>query len=271
MACDIQIIIGQQPFKMIEEQLKRKYYFIKNIEPVKNEMLGYLGQYFFLHGTKIDSNNQTSDFNFFLKKVPSSEVQKNFIKKSGVFNNEIAIYKLLFPLMGFKKKPDFILDSPNNFLLLQNLKPKGYQIMEKLKPFNLKFCKIVLKTMADFHSKSFIYEQKNYILDFFEENKLDLYLPDHLMEGAIKTNINGVCAIIDFIANSQCCKKSEQWNKVKNILCKEANDYYSNLRNAIPGKKVLCHCDLWSNNLLFQMDAEQNPQDCCLVDFQLCR
>lgn len=262
MTCDL-IVTHERWFKTIQEQLNKKF-LIEKIVPIKNEMLGYLGQYFILKGRKENIDNP-SDFSFFLKIVPNGEKQKNFIRQSCVFNNEIVLYETLFPAMKFINKPNFILGLMDNFILLEDMS-ENFQMQDKLKPFNLEFCKITLKTIAEFHSRSLIFEMKeNKILNFLKNENINLHSPENLMAEAIKTNIEGVCGIIDFIAG----KSDKQWAKVKKILRKEAKEYYDEIN--FNGKKVLCHSDLWSNNILFQFDIYKNPIKCCLVDFQLCR
>ncbi|XP_043476902.1 uncharacterized protein LOC122507943 [Leptopilina heterotoma] len=263
MTCNL--VLGYEPsFQVIKQKLNNKY-LIEKIIPIEDEMLGYLGKYFILKG-KRETNEEPAIFSFFLKIVPNSEKQKNFVKQSSVFNNEIILYENLFPQMKFEGIPKFILGLKDNFILLEEMTVRNFQMLDKLKTFNLNFCQIALTALAEFHAKSILFERRESIVKFLNEKNCNLHSPESLMSGALKTNINGVCHIIDFIISIEKCEK--QWKLVKKCLKNEAEQYYK--RNFVE-KKVLCHTDLWSNNILFQLDDNRNPINCCLVDFQLCR
>lgn len=259
------LVLGYEPsFQVIRKKLKSEY-IIEKIIPIEDEMLGYLGKYFILKGRR-ETAEEPVNFSFFLKIVPNSEKQKNFVKESSVFNNEIILYENLFSQMKFLRRPKFILGLKNNFILLEEMTTRNFQMLDKLKTFNLNFCQTALTAIAEFHGKSLLFERRESIVKFLNEKNCNLHSPESLMSGALKTNINGVCHIIDFIISGEKCKK--QWLLVKKSLKNEAEKYY---RRMFGGKKVLCHTDLWSNNILFQLDQVGNPVNCCLVDFQLCR
>ena len=279
MTCEIQTLLESQIcFELIKEKLQQQStkYFFEDIVPVNNKLLGYLGRYFYLKGKKVDPENplQNCDITFFLKIVPSDGTrQKDFIRKSGVFNTEIAIYTLVFPkMLNFSDTfiPRCIIDLKDNFLVLEDMTSKGFEMLNKFEPLDFLHSKIVLKTIAKFHGRSIKFEQQNQqnVLEFLKEKNINLHTPDSLMQGAIETNIEGISEIIDLIKKDFDDK--EGWEKVKKKLREEAAIYYEKIKLS-QDKKVLCHSDLWSNNLLFKYNSRKNPIECCLVDFQLSR
>ena len=265
----------KQCFEIIREKLYHKSkYVLHDIVPVNNKLLGCLGQYFYLYGRKLDSkNNLQRHVTLFLKIVPLAGTrQRNFIQNSGVFNTEISVYTLLFPEMikSFDKiVPKCILNLKDNFLILEDMTSRGFQMVDKFTPLDFEHCKIVLDTIGKFHGRSIIFENKNQenMLQFLQRKKVDLHSPDYLMQGAIQTDIKGVSSIIDLIKKNH---NKKQWDNVKKKLKDEAKNYYKKIK-VTEGKKVLCHGDLWSNNLLFKYGKNGKPVECCLVDFQLAR
>lgn len=276
MACDIERHCEPQKcFEFITKILKQQptEYVIQKIVPVKNEVLGFLGQYYYLKCKRVDPENLSqNDITLFLKMVPSAGTkQQLFIKQSGVFNNEIEIYKLFPKILNSCDKftPKCILEMKDSFLVLEDMSSNGFLMANKFVPLDFSHVKIVVETLSKFHSRTIIFEDKHNqnMLEFLKEQKTDLHAPDVLMQGAIQTNIEGICAIINFIKNDL---DDKGWERVKDKIREEAKTYYQKIKSS-DYRKVLCHSDLWNNNLLFKYDSIENPVECCLVDFQLTR
>lgn len=79
--------------------------------------------------------------------------------------------------------------------------------------------------------------------------------------------VKGSGSLIDMLTELN----DEQKRKFKEKITNLSTDHPKDLLPSKKHRNVLCHGDLWSHNLLFKYDANRNPVDCCLIDFQLAR
>lgn len=154
-------------------------------------------------------------------------------------------------------------------LVLEDLNFTGYRNNNKLVHFDMAHTLQALETLATFHSISIMYEADKsnrgsqcYIKDNYEEYLDEAGYADsntwfkQCMKGALE-------AVTTFSKYSPRDLKliEERWSEV----------WLSALRLCDPSSNrcnVICHRDLWNNNILFHYNLENEPDGCALVDFQ---
>lgn len=243
-----------------------------------DEVNGFMGQYFTLKATVAcpQSPLETKNINFFTKVPPPlSSPQYDFMHEYGNFRKEVALYTTVFPEMldplEERYIPECFLGLENNVIVLEDMAHSGYEMTNKLKPFDFEHCKILMKTLAKFHAKSLIFEevyQKN-LHDEFSHCMQETLWP--LKEGRAKAMfdaaVKGIVSVIELMPELD----EDQRVAFKSKMIDLCVDHAGKLLPSTKHKNVLCHGDLWANNILFKYDADEKPVECCLIDFQLAR
>lgn len=120
--------------------------------------------------SKENSNNGKSMTNHEINLIVKSKVEQFVFKDmdtSHVFHNEIYIFKNLLPkiekFVGCSIAP-FHYDSSEEeqYIIMEDLRKKGYTMGEKLKGFSLEYCLKIIEKIAKFHAGSVaVYEKVN--------------------------------------------------------------------------------------------------------------
>lgn len=240
---------------------------------------GYMGQYFKLKTIVVNNNlpmNKKS-INFFMKLPPLlNSPQHKFNKEHESFTKEVDLYTTVFPKIFFDFNycsiiPECFLGLKNEIIVLEDMAHLGYVMADKFTPLDLNHCIIVMKTLARFHAKSIIYEytEKKNINDEFSYCLHEALFPikDGLGRKMFNAAVKGVLSMIDLVTDLNECSKEKLKDKIIILSVNHA-------KMLLPSKKyknVLCHGDLWTNNILFEYDSTKKPNNCCLIDFQLVR
>lgn len=277
-----QILKDEECFEIIRKKLHRdamEDFSLITYEVVPiDEVNGFMGQYFSLRATVAcpQSPLETKSINFFTKLPPPlSSPQYDFMKEYGSFKKEVDLYTTVFPevLDGLDKRfiPECFLGLENDVIVLEDMAHSGYEMTNKLKPFDFEHCQILMKTLAKFHAKSLIFEevyQKNLHDEFSHCMQETLWpLKDGRAKAMFDAAVKGVVSTIDTIPDLDEDQKAKFKAKVEE-LC---TDHAGKLLPSTKHKNVLCHGDLWANNILFKYDDDEKPVECCLIDFQLAR
>lgn len=283
--CEImsqKILQDEQCFEIIRKKLRQDamddFSLIDyKIVPI-GEVNGYVGQYFILKATVAcpKSPMETKNINFFTKiPPPTKSPLYDFVQEYGLFKKEVALYTTVFPKIRLdnhngKCIPEFFLGVGGDVIVLEDMVHSGYTMANKFTPFDFEHCKILMKTLAKFHAKSFIFEQqcKKTLHDKFSYCMHETLWPQQgtakpMFDAAVK----GIVSMIDLLSELNDDQRSMFKKKILR-LCK---DHTVKLLPSVKHKNVLCHGDLWANNLMFKYDANNQPVECCLVDFQLAR
>ncbi|KAK0074728.1 hypothetical protein PV326_012209 [Microctonus aethiopoides] len=240
---------------------------------------GYMGQYFKLKTIVVNNNlpmNKKS-INFFMKLPPLlNSPQYKFNEEHESFTKEVDLYTTVFPKIFFGFNycsiiPECFLGLKNEIIVLEDMAHLGYVMADKFTPLDLNHCIIVMKTLARFHAKSIIYEykQKKNINDEFSHCLHEALFPikDGLGRKMFNAAVKGVLSMVDLVTDLNECSKEKLKDKIIILSVNHA-------KMLLPSKKyknVLCHGDLWTNNILFEYDSTKKPNNCCLIDFQLAR
>lgn len=275
------ILQEEQCFEIIRKKLRQDAmddFSLVNYEIVPiNEVNGFMGQYFTLKATVACSKSplQTKSINFFTKiPPPISSPQYDFAQEYGTFKKEVALYTTVFPEMldGLGKRciPECFLGIENDVIVLEDMAHSGYTMTDKSTPFDFEHCKILMKTLAKFHAKSFIFEHqyKKTLHDEFSHCMQETLWPaDGKAKAMFDAAVKGIVSMIDLLTGLN----DDQRSNFKEKIVKLCADHTDKLSPSIKHKNVLCHGDLWANNILFKYDADKKPIECCLIDFQLAR
>ncbi|XP_053997128.1 uncharacterized protein LOC128886349 [Hylaeus anthracinus] len=277
-----QILKDEECFEIIRKKLHKdsmEDFSLITYEVVPiDKVNGYMGQYFTLKATVAcpQSPLETKNINFFTKiPPPTTSPQYDFIQQYGSFKKEVALYTTVFPevLDGPDKRciPECFLGVENDVIVLEDMANSGYEMTDKFKPFDLEHCKIFMKTIAKFHAKSFIFEevyQKNLHEEFSHCMQETLWpLKDGRSKAMFEAAVKGIVSMVDEMTELS----EDQREQFKKKMIDLSADHAGKLLPSSKHKNVLCHGDLWANNILFKYDEEDKPVECCLIDFQLVR
>lgn len=150
-----------------------------------------------------------------------------------------------------------------------------YKLRNKFQRFDTAHTFQALRTLSRFHASSIIFETKrNKELQrpFIINDEFGHYLDrgaynssDQWYQQCMKGSLEAIKAYSKYNTNSEAMKEIERrWADIWNTawqLC-ESSPKHTN---------VICHRDLWNNNILFHYKAVGDsfePDDCMLVDFQ---
>ncbi|XP_012222212.1 uncharacterized protein [Linepithema humile] len=282
--CEIEsqkVLQDEQCFEIIRKKLRQDAmddFLLINykIVPIE-EVNGFVGQYFTLKATVAcpKSPLETKSINFFTKLPPPiNSPLYEFVQEYGTFKKEVALYTTVFPEMldshGEKYIPECFLGVEGELIVLEDMVHSGYTMANKYTPFDLEHCKILMKTLAKFHAKSLIFEQqcKKTLHDKYSHCLQETLWPQQgtakpMFDAAVK----GIVSMIDLLPELN----DDQRSSFKEKIARLCADHTVKLLPSVKHKNVLCHGDLWANNILFKYDADGQPVECCLIDFQLAR
>lgn len=247
--------------------------------PLSQHREGFVGDHYILDITYV-LNGKESTESFFLKTKPvQTEIQRALIKNMNVYEKEIFLYNTLFKefeKLGYDTSfaPKAYYCKESDSIVMDNLKEKGFILFPRAKFFDLDHCKLVLKSLAQYHANSFAYEEtkskeleKPYRLNqekpelfneiFYHSDK------DSFGYKFYKSSYDGLQRLADAMDESQEWKDSFKKRLTELDLPKIFNQ-------RLPYRTTCCHGDLWSNNMLFKY-SNGSPIHCCLVDFQMLR
>lgn len=276
------VLQDEQCFEIIRKKLRQDAiddFSLVNYEIVPiNEVNGFMGQYFTLKATVACSKSplETKSINFFTKiPPPISSPLYDFAQEYGTFKKEVALYTTVFPEIlneDLDKRciPECFLGIENDVIVLEDMAHSGYTMTDKSTPFDLDHCEILMKTLAKFHAKSFIFEQqyKKTLHDEFSHCMQETLFPaDGRAKSMFDAAVKGIVSMIDLLPGLN----DEQCNNFKEKFVKLCANHMDNLLPSVKHKNVLCHGDLWANNILFKYNPDKKPIECCLIDFQLAR
>lgn len=230
------------------------------------EFLGYLGEYYRLKITA-RLGDVSSEFQFFVKSLPIKDLRsrRSMLINTGIFLKEVRIYKEIFSEFS-KIDSDRDFWCPKTYLLrddllvFDDLSLKNYRVPdENVNELSQKQIEAVLKTLANYHACSLIYERKNQIS--IGEKFHDILFETSVMD--IPWYHSGLDTIRKIALKNFYIDSSE------------SETFYNHLHSTIKIMEsspfniphVLNHRDLWRNNLMFA----NTPIHCVLIDFQTAR
>lgn len=207
-----------------------------------------------------------------LKTAIETEAAKELAESHNVFDTETIMYRQVVPEFEELYKAAGInvsfapkcyeIKTAHPYILLENLKTKGYKNMNRLDGLDAAHTQEVLKVLAQWHAASAVrvatkgkYEQFG---NFFKEENRAMMKPifDSLTDVFLK-----------------CAKDYEGHEIFYESLCQHKESLMDELYEANKVDEndfnVLNHGDCWSNNVMFKHDGEGNIIGTYLLDYQI--
>lgn len=277
-----QILNDEECFEIVRKKLHKdsmEDFSLITYEVVPiDEVNGYMGQYFTLKATVASPRSplETKSINFFTKlPPPATSPQYDFMQQYGSFKKEVALYTTVFPevLDGLDKRyiPECFLGLEDDVIVLEDMAHSGYEMTDKYNPFDFEHCKVLMKTLARFHAKSLIFEElyKKSLQDEFSHCMQETLWPlkDGRAKSMFDSAVKGTVSLIKLMPDLTEDERERFTAKIIDLCVDHAHKLLPSKKH----KNVLCHGDLWANNILFKYDIDEKPVECCLIDFQLAR
>ncbi|XP_047533049.1 uncharacterized protein LOC125068089 [Vanessa atalanta] len=263
----------------VKEDVILKNYVVFN---ASDKMLGFLADYWKMQVQVITSDNKIKLLSFFIKAVSKTNSAKaDMVNEMKLFEKETNFYTVIKSKLNTSDisawSPNLIL-SLNDAMIFEDLNSLQYKTLNKFKTFDRKHTLLALEALARFHAASIIYEEKRcqllgkpYCINDDHENYLNkggYQESDPWFTQCMVGALEAVKYFSKYTNDKKVLNLIEQrWNDVWKTAIRLA-DHSSTYRN------VICHRDLWNNNILFRYKKEGAklvPDDCVLVDFQAVR
>ncbi|CAG9782294.1 unnamed protein product [Diatraea saccharalis] len=157
-------------------------------------------------------------------------------------------------------------EKQHQVILLQDLKPLDYTMLDKYQSLPNKAVRLILKNFAIYHSLSYALKKSNPdVYDYYKNKLLDLWsttteVPEH--DAVIKQLEDNLLAVFENAENKYkdalqgALKKISVIGKQLNAI--DANSKYS----------VIQQGDAWTNNIMFKLE-DNEIKDCIMIDYQI--
>ncbi|RZF40054.1 hypothetical protein LSTR_LSTR002457 [Laodelphax striatellus] len=197
-------------------------------------------------------------------------VMHAFIKDFSLNEKEVIASQKVLPsmeeLMGIKFMPRSLKCDRSDLLILEDLKPLGFEMVDRISRMDLDHCKTALGALADFHAASFLLHRKNPGL-FEEVSRETMYVNSNIFQKSFILN--------SFKTMSDVFEEFDNLRKYSPRLRKAAENVWDKVVEAVlcreEGLNVFNHGDFWTNNILFKHDDQGQILDTRFVDLQFCR
>ncbi|KAK3869989.1 hypothetical protein Pcinc_024733 [Petrolisthes cinctipes] len=202
---------------------------------------------------------------------------------SVLFEKEVNFYEEILPELNDMLKtagqealrmPELIhfsKEEGNEFLFLKDLRSRGFRLFDKYEGQDEAHIRLVLKELSRLHASSFLLQAKASDFHLTERypslDKDWIKCTDEEKEKLIKMlSRNYINAAVIL----KCCKRdtAAAWveRNVSNCV-----DLFQEQVTRIPPFEVICHGDIWNDNMLFRYNNDGHPVEVMLIDHQATR
>lgn len=169
-----------------------------------------------------------------------------------------------------------LLTALDDAIVFQDLNAMQYDLKNKFDRFDTEHMLEALNTLARFHASSIIFEE-NMSTELQQNFRISEKYEQYFDEGGYRITdpwfiqcMNGALEIVKSFS------KHSKNSRLMNIVEKSWYNIWSTALSlsacSSKHRNVVCHRDLWNNNILFHYDkATSQPDDCVIVDFQAVR
>ncbi|KAL7020235.1 hypothetical protein ACKWTF_011427 [Chironomus riparius] len=245
---------------------------------------GFLGEYFILlikYHCGNGLNNELKEGSFFIKSLPTSnEEKRRILTQWGIFRKEVMIFEHLIPKLvkySSKKWSPHCYLARDGIMVFENLELTDYRTLPRHIDPSINHIKMALRTLALFQASSIIYERlelrPNGEMSIGDAYKDMLFQTSYSDDNPwCMTSMRAVKTVALHYTKYGIGSSFE--NAIQMEFMIRAKKIFEILDSPMPKiPYVLCHRDLWRNNLMYRFDNNDFnvPLDCILIDFQIAR
>lgn len=243
------------------------------------ETNGYMGSYHTLNVT-VRTGDKSEKLRFFAKTPPPLySPQYDWLVTAGTFKKELAVYEELLPGMGngigHKWSPDYYHGKDITIMVMEDAKESGYIMPDKFLPFDVEHCFWVVRTLAAFHSRSLILDEKlrrdagQTIVDRYGHMLAEAgFIEGELQcEKYLRSCIVGARTMTDLVEGLT----DQERTRLKDYIATMINQMPKLVETSSKFRNVVCHRDIWANNIMIRRDSAGKPTGCYLIDYQFIR
>uniref|UniRef100_A0A1L8DZT5 Putative ecdysteroid kinase n=1 Tax=Nyssomyia neivai TaxID=330878 RepID=A0A1L8DZT5_9DIPT len=214
---------------------------------------------------------QVHQLRFILKTPIQLDLMDAVSAEFNIFKRESVVYGTILEKCYnlLREKGDTVVFGPRplyveeKLLAMEDLTAMNYNLMGKGKKFNRHQCNLVLSKVARWHASTVVLFEKepnlfenHHVPNFSEETEHMHVFFTNLLAAAMKHN-RGAPELKNFT------------NKLAAFTADFLPKLFGVFKRDINGFSVLSHGDMWTNNILFRHNDEDNQSDDVLfVDFQ---
>lgn len=238
--------------------------------------------------TVTENNDQAVNpriLNLIIKSAPQAEEFRKYIKIEILHEREIFMYEQVFPeLKRFQEKlglddifypvPKCYQTSnvaPYEYLILEDMTAKGYEMKNRKIVTDLNHSMEVLKAYGKYHALCLALKVKEpKIFDNLAKLTKETYFTN--------VNLENLCTTVKAVIDKVIQRLNQDQDsiiiaKLTQFIKFPVNGLLENLSiEAANGQAVFSHGDSWINNILFKyQDNKLSPSDICFLDWQLSR
>ncbi|BES92905.1 Hypothetical protein NTJ_05712 [Nesidiocoris tenuis] len=216
-----------------------------------------------------------------MKRQPANVVRRLTFRCDPAFRNETCSYETIVPLMaefaGCSMPFPECLHASSQLIVLQDLKPLGFGMADRLKGLDLDHSLLALKALAQFHGTSLA--MKHSEPEKFQgirslTTELAFSQDSEPVFGAsVENGLKMALIALEEKNSEKTVGSSWTFFEAVHKLNLLRGSVFRRLRAAVQPLEplgVLCHGDLWLNNMLFRYE-NNTPTEVKFVDLQVMR
>lgn len=215
-----------------------------------------------------------------LKCQPGNEARRKFFSVDLLFRNEVNFYERVIPRLqqgtlvslGVPQCLCSLQDSQDDALVLEDLRPAGFRMVDRVSGLDEPHCRLVLRELARLHALSLALRARDpekfqqlttQVKDIlFDDDRKPAFEPFILSSYKETLRI-----VLKYYDNDH----ENIYVKVMKRIAEGGFELIAGIVHDTPEhERVITHGDCWTNNLQFRYD-EDEPVDVRLLDFQLTR
>ncbi|XP_028178752.1 uncharacterized protein LOC114366174 [Ostrinia furnacalis] len=212
------------------------------------------------------------------KVAPQLEAVRTGLQTPYLFNNEIIMYEQVLPkfkslqeeagvseneILRYAHCYGCLSEEPNEVILLEDLKPLDYVMLDRRAPMSNEAVLLVLKNFATIHSMS-------YVLKHLEPETYENFSNRLTDVWKLMTNEEDQMVFLALAEQSALeVLDDEEYKKYIRGVVSQMNAQLPKIKkHENPKYLIIQQGDSWTNNIMFQLD-EGKPTNAIMIDYQL--
>ncbi|XP_046389746.1 uncharacterized protein LOC124158619 [Ischnura elegans] len=276
------------------------------VKPLSDKTVGFMGRHLKLTITA-SCGGVMYQLPFFAKMVPITKSHRSFVVDLNFFSKEVTTYNTLVPKFNSCLPSGISFPVPQCFfirgtvvdsgsmptqgsedeevIILEDLTSKGFRTLDHFPPLDVVHCEAVLRAMARFHAASILLEDScrkarpddfEPVRDLFSGIKENFLVEQkgHVGYEWARNSAESVATAVFKMWPEKFQDTSRE--KVLETLMGGWSRVFEMAKTSPEYPNVVCHGDLWTNNIMFKYERDasgmrENPVDVVFVDLQLVR